>query len=156
MLILCVSQCHCYGSWVSWKSWRSMSKLVQIQKKRLSCSSMHKLYLIKCWAASTTNWTHPAPWNSFLFHYLIPINNHHENITTTLVYYIKGNFTLGHNLMPIRKGYVKGKVRLGTSITLSPATMTTLSCYLEAKVRLSHNVMPSSHDNLSMLSESKG
>jgi hypothetical protein len=34
--------------------------------------------------------------------------------------------------------------------------MTTLPCYLEAKVRLGHNVMPSNHDNLSMLSESKG
>jgi hypothetical protein len=34
--------------------------------------------------------------------------------------------------------------------------MTTLACYLEAKVRLGHNVMPSSHDNHSMLSGSKG
>jgi hypothetical protein len=34
--------------------------------------------------------------------------------------------------------------------------MITLACYLKAKVRLSHNVIPSSHDNLSMLSGSKG
>jgi hypothetical protein len=34
--------------------------------------------------------------------------------------------------------------------------MTDLACYLKAKVRLGHNLMPSSHDNLSMLSESKG
>jgi hypothetical protein len=30
--------------------------------------------------------------------------------------------------------------------------MTTSACYLEAKVKLGHNLMPSSHDNLSMLS----